>query len=600
MRLVSRLREGAAVRRFRSALWRELPFSARRVLISTARSVDHFEAWIRRTLDSLDESPAWLFVAVIGTVGIVLTVFLFFSLTRELLANGLEPAKPAVVQLVESAELPRRTDRELDTRLCLDDELLSEVSQAEFEFLGDVLPHRLRPVVETRPTPARLPTEPVELELFAEVYHTPLAPAAMPPETTISGRNTAEISPDEARRRLQDLPSEGWALALRSSSITRAEAAPEAYRPIRQNPDRPAIDADEAFWDDYRAWPTSVEAGFRLELRAPTEGRLESAARSEVLIQNIGQDAIRRLMVEENLERLDRVTLASPEGSLDGHLLRRELLRLMPNRERTFSLDWWPLDRQDRHHQVRAFAEVYVAGQTDVTGETSAPMGPEPLEEIPRPVRMAPPPRLPPPIPDPEPRGRTEPMPAVEAVEEPIAEPLPMPMPQPKSSITTRPLSRPSVLCRVATSATVTINRVAELQIEVINSGDVDLHQVKLWADLPPQVQHRHGRKLEYVIEALPKGARRSATLRLVGDEIGVAVAQFRVVTAEAAEASTVAEVRVEQPPRRLPASQPGLPKALPALRPVEFDWDTEQSCDCQGLPELSWNDAGADPQWSF
>ncbi|HET6422039.1 MAG TPA: hypothetical protein VFG20_00050, partial [Planctomycetaceae bacterium] len=176
--------------RLRNLVWRELPFSARRAIVNSVRAVEDLERAIYNFWQNLRYSPAWLFVAVSGTAGIVLTVLLFISLSQELLARAEgRGAAPRIDYAELEPDLPSRWD----TRLCLEDEALaSRPYDADFLFRGKLPPlqaRRTRTLLEPEPvavvTPVKrdLPepvVEPPRLESFVEWLRQPHQPMVRP------------------------------------------------------------------------------------------------------------------------------------------------------------------------------------------------------------------------------------------------------------------------------------------------------------------------------------------------------------------------------------------------------------------------------------
>jgi hypothetical protein len=581
---------------FRSRVWRELPFSARRAIVGTLRTVDQIDEFIADFWRSLQYSPAWLFVACAGSAGLVLTVLLFLSLAQELSASATNRRGPPIIE----SELAALTQPdELDSRLCLEDIPVTAPSYAaDFRFLSDrtavhtvarapardVLPpieFDDFPPVERRPrtaSRATAPTLPDVSEPILDVKPTgkadvqpllefsrhrlPSSAHAGAPETLVA-RAAAPVTDRAAESALVPRGADGWQWQREPTASTITPPQPYAG-----DPDAVAASAgadEEAPFADVHAWPNRAEVALRLELHAPPQSALSQPGRSSLVIRNAGSETLRRLLVSESLRPLDVVTNALPAAQVSGDLLHREVLRLRTGRERTLSLDWFPQSTRDRHHEVVVLAEAFVSASVDVTAAPLA--GPlEPTSGI----------EVEPPTPTPvtiQPRPR-EPAPARElpVEESPREETLPPEVPRAKR--------QPAVECVVQTARSVAVDDVVEVTIEVRNTGETSLHNVRIWADVPPALRHRHGAELEYQVGRLSPGQTHQAVLRVVGEQAGRAVTNIRVIADEPVEAAAAARLAVvEQASTPQPVRQP-VRRSVPVRG---------NCCGCYDAPPVYW-----------
>ncbi|MDZ4684524.1 MAG: hypothetical protein SH850_05495, partial [Planctomycetaceae bacterium] len=534
--------------RLRNVVWRELPFSARRAIVGTLRTLDQWEDRVHRLwrslIDSLDDSPAWLFVAVVGTIGVGLTILLFFSLTKDALAA--RSAVGLAQRVVEPANLPVHQTEEIDSRLCLETVPLKPPPYpAEFDFRGVMLadepvrrttrplPERqAKPVIEEDfPAWGDLPELPPRREAVAERPR-PTMPDfdSGRPEVDIvvdwlhqrPERRLASVEPTEvsARSAVADLDSrtrlavlgaadrDGWSwFRERYGSIQ----IPEAY--AGETKATSPVPEDLAAMD-FTAIPSRAEVALQVELHAPEAATLNHPGRSYIVIRNAGEDTIRRLELREQTQPLELITSAEPPASLTDGVLSRELRSLRRGRDRTLSLGWFPQTTARRSVGAEIVGEAVVAALVQVERETEPAATPEPT-----------PPSEPPPLPSRRPR--------VEPAAEPEPTPEPLPVRRPPKTRAKPPVTQPGLTCTVSNSAHVAVRSTTELSVAVRNTGDSVLHEVRIWVTLPENLAHRHGSRLEYTVGELAAGQTHQARLRLVGAQPGSATARVLAFAAE-------------------------------------------------------------------
>lgn len=537
---------------FRSRVWRELPFSARRAIVSTLRAVDRLDEWLAETWQSFQESPAWLLVAAAGVIGLLLTLWMLFF-----------PPPPVTAQrLSATTNSPRprpKQAHELDSRLePFPPRTLARSEPVEIAPVQGVhvashvaKPETDRTVKENSAVPSAggtslwgelaewmntLPSRTSQSTPRADVVEElaqdkqPGRPEVQPRVTfwrqTAAPRSGREAAPVQVRAvavpvqtlTLETLPprADGW-------TITQTRPPDERVLPARYPGEAvegletivglgTTSDEQEA---DPQDFPPHTEVALRLGWEAPPIVTPGQTYRTELVIKNLGAEVIRRLQVRENLSGLNIVTHAYPGGVVQGDWLERELRRLRPQRERRLELEWWPVPGERREYVAEVRAEALVAAVVHV--ETAAATSPPPRE--PEPDISAPP----------EPQPNTEPLPDDDH------------NPPDESAKRTDP--PPAVEVAVQSTNWVRQSEVAEVTIEVRNTGGVLLHDVRIWADVPPSLMHRHGRQLEYLVGTLAPGETHTTVLRVLAKEAGLAVTSLRVKTAEEAEAD--AEVRL-------------------------------------------------------
>ncbi len=617
--------------RLRTVVWRELPYSARRSLIGLLRAIDDFENFWRHVWRSLHFSPAWLFVAIVGGIGIVLTILLFCLLTQELLAG---PATSGLRRpIIESVSLVVTSTDEIDSRLCLvPSPLRSLPYAAEFDLpdgvlLADDESPVVIPVEERRPVrrpPSRRPSqaaveppdfpawdavEPAvpaadpELQVDVQLWRQPLGPRVPPGmEHVLTAQSEPQKSTTPSRRTtLESEDLERWTWFRNQQP---APAAPVAYA---GEPTVVMETSEESLWDDFSAWPGRTDVALHVELYAPMRANVQQPGRSRLLIRNAGSDVIRRIEVQEPLRPLDLVTHAEPAAALTDGTLYREFRRLRAGRDKTVALEWFPQFAGDRHHEARVLAEAFVAASVEVA-RASEPVVAEPAVEFtpevePEPEFDPPPqpasresveanpfePEPAPPKPEPAPAPVVEPLPAEPAPAEPgpiirkpprrkvtlpPVESVPEPMVTPPPAAAEQPATvAPALACQVTGGEQVAVNGTTDVAIQIANTGETALTGVRIWAELPENLQHRHGNQLELVVGDLSPGETHRAILRVVGHKVGLANAKIQAVALETRSAGTQATLSViESPP-------PTLVRPAPNRRP----------CSCPCGQQVTW-----------
>lgn len=185
-------------------------------------------------------------------------------------------------------------------------------------------------------------------------------------------------------------------------------------------------------------------------------------------------------------------------------------------------------------HTIREYAEATASStlvRAEVQDPEPPPIQPEPVE--PEPVE-------PEPVdPDPIPPRRV------------VPEPPPVAAPTPERRIDFVAFM----------DETTRVGDRCAIEFRAINSGDVDLDDLVVRIDLPPQFDHHLGRRIDYTIGRLAAGATRSA--RLVVDSIAAGSGSV-VVRLEGPEVAKTEERRFEvtaapEPPR--PVAEPSDPE---------------------------------------
>ncbi|WP_157605048.1 hypothetical protein [Schlesneria paludicola] len=128
------------------------------------------------------------------------------------------------------------------------------------------------------------------------------------------------------------------------------------------------------------------------------------------------------------------------------------------------------------------------------------------------------------------------------------------------------PEKHPSLACDVQYLERVRVGDEVELEITVRNTGDTALHDVRVRMELPSQLSHRDGKNFLINAGNLPIQGRYQSVLRVAAVEVGDAVNQLQVAAAERIEARGETKITVlERAKEPAPAAIPPVPATTPA-----------------------------------
>jgi hypothetical protein len=618
LQLTGQPTEGDSVRsRFWALILRELPFPFRQIGMEVGRTIVWFDHSVARIWIGFSHSPAWYVVSAAGTVAFMLTVLLFFTFisshdptlgTLAVKANAYahSPRRNLEVEghwaaqdkwriahmFVDHRPPPKLPIRTLDSRLIPDEfdesapprrtfvsSLPREIREPEVrldlgvprqaeeptrlvygqlirETAWDVSPEQRGPRFRRReprllvqaewsgsdcemepprhpltrrvipvPEPEWTEIPPVRDERhpdlgFQMVLLREFLPAVseFPPQsqtTTVTAYSEfPESLIQHQRSHLLAGHSKSW---FRSTTATEHRPRPEAYisraGDLTEEPANPSDDETDSMASNL---PSFAEVALRLELYAPETVVAGREQTSSLLIHNEGLRPIPLVRLDESLSDLETVTDAVPPGRIHGDAVRREAHRLQPAGDRRMELTWWPNEEGLRTHR----AHVMVQMEVGTTTEVIAPVAEQPMPSIdPEPVRV-PPKRL------------------------------------------------PSLAMDVQYNDRVVVDDLVEIEILLRNTGNLDLHDVRILAELPEQLKHRQGREVEFVVGDLAVQGSRRAVLRLIAQSPGYAVGRLAASAVEPTESKSKLLIDViarPEPTEPLGVAASPQPKAPPA-----------------------------------
>ncbi|GIX03327.1 MAG: hypothetical protein KatS3mg113_0333 [Planctomycetaceae bacterium] len=508
--------------RFRARVWRELPYSARKAILGVLRTLDRWEAachhfW-QTFRQSLEESPLWLLVAILGLFGFLLTLWTILTIRPQ-------PSVPSPA--VHNTTLRPFTRNDLDSRIPERPSSLPDVpalSLAVDMSREPNIPNLAESWTDSLPSPqlSAQDLHPIvtwhvqRFNHFASVESESVVPLAR----LVLNMTARPVEPI-------DLSPKGWfaASATRNQSHELPEYQGDALLLLQQ--DLEATTEDE-LPTTHGAEHQEVHARIRWEIPQSTTVGIPSSLRLHV--QNVGSNRLSELEVREDVSTLSIVTMADPPAAWNHQDLVRRRLHLRQGEEQTFHLTWIApsIGSQRYAAAIRLGAEAHSRINVLAT----------------------------PPVTAAHPNEQTH----------PELQPL---------SGETRSALRRGLACRIAGNQQSEVNAIIEWQVIVENTGEALLRDVRIWSDVPSNLEHRFGPKLEYRVGDLAPGASKVAVFRALTRAAGLTAVQFRAFTPDQIEALAEALlwVRNQSQELPLPTSHEDYPShglgAAPILQPM-------------------------------
>lgn len=490
--------------RLRTLVWKEMPPCVRRFAIGWSRRLLYAEMFLGRLYVSWTKSPTWNFVAIAGTIGIVLTILLFLT--------PWDAEADAEASSTQKIAQKSRPAWELDSRLVAIRTEQEPPYPVEFLFARDSRSvgkpssvaserrsrRRTRDAAEDQPLMPLFESEPAE-PVFAV---RPRKPRDREPERDFDWTASeepqppdllfeSEIVPPSRRRRRESIETEmTWTgrtqppdaqIKLRRSRFDiddpwqPYDVARVAHEdtfgsdPFGDSLAVPASHADRPLGNPWEplAIPdaASETADVQLELswdRTPSRRRRDP----QLHVRNLGSDPIARIDVISG-------PLPKTKLSVPATFLTQALSDLTPGSDESVPLP---------QRVVSVLITAFVGGTTRVhpaVAERREPIR-EPMEARPIPVRV-----------------RAKPQASVRAPD------------RPHLSMTT---GKPGRLPQ---------DNMVSVPIRVLNDGNVPLYDIVILAKIPATLEHEHGRNVHYRLGQLQPGEQRTATLLLTPLEAG-------------------------------------------------------------------------------
>ncbi|MBA4030363.1 MAG: hypothetical protein C0478_05655 [Planctomyces sp.] len=487
----------------------------------------------------LTQRGEWYAVALAGFVGIVLTLML--------LATSREPALYDVnIELPPmEARLPRLPEplvAEVDTRMQFAPELVQADYPAEFFFNGLVR----RPV----PSLADRNTRPIatDLSLSVDWLHGVLPEAVIRSMETARTESTASTDNrlasqewNQLLRRIQD----NWRRAQPLPPAMDGELAANAIPYSGIGGRAPASLTEDLTSDIPRSSvPPRGEAYFEVTMESSRRPDSNGLGESTISVRNLSQDTLPLIEVTEPFSRMPLVLGAFPDGHVDPQGLKRSITLLPPGETERLTTRWL---------SSRQTASDLLA--TDIgrfpTGASS------------RELRTSP-------------NGSS----IVQTVAEVSAGAL-----AGSRTVVTPPRKNARLSIQLSSSDRLVQGKNLKMNIRVQNVGEIPLENVRILADLSPELVHYYGNAVEYEVGSLRLNEEHQTIFIIEGKNPGAGKAVLRAVSPDTPVAMEVSQLivtdqsgvapimdRPTSPPVRDPRDNPAngsLPLSRPPSRPA-------------------------------
>ena len=418
----------------------------------------------------------------------------------------------------------------------------------QYNYVGRPTRRRI-PVTEPQPIP-EAPKQPIpksrpDLSFDLTMIRQTLTAGMFPPGSHIVSQSKRTEFPDDLRNRIafSSFPESIWELFHHRDRHSEQNVKPYEGIGIHDPQGELISDSD----DGDLTLPAASEVELRVELQAPRSVAAGHLNHSRLRISNEGMETLPKIEVHDLISHLKTVVAARPDALIDATIdtlsgmhsrnLYREIRGLVPKDEHEFDLSWISTTADRQYHRVRVVTHAAVATLTEVV----APATDQPMQSIP--------PETPP---------------------EKLAE------------------KRPALACDIQYIEQAYIGENVDLQIAVRNTGDTDLHDVKVRVEIPDQFSHDEGKSVVISAGTIAVGGRSDQILKMSAIQIGDVANELRVAAAEHIVAKGKAKIAVVERPKDTPPApeqaKPVTPKpiAKPAAPAAPAAVQSINSCSCQ------------------
>lgn len=492
-----------------------MPPCVRRIYLAWARRFHYAELFLGHIYLSWKKSPTWNFVAIVGTLGIFLTILLF------LVPWEPEPTAQAAVQ-----EARRRKPKELDSKLLAFQSPREDDYPVEFLFAGETQlaeesPRRRRRTVVPDP-------EPVE-DWFTKDNETQEPPRFR--------WDVEVVTTSRIPRREEFVEDVSWTARTDSFNEAGGDSDWNFDRDDLWQPfdDRRTIGTRDSTWDDAAdhqmvgastsgepigdhlqpaLLPETAESIVELELelswnRPSSRRRRSSPPSPQLYLRNLGPQQIPqvdviagRLPEVEVFIPLSNSAFAGDDWSMPtpgddvaaAELTGQTVAALAVGDEQAVI---WP-GGASRREIVSVMVTSFVGSVTEVAAPVESP------------------------------RRQPRPEPRFEPVQQPVREP-----------------NRPHLKLTIGTPGRLSTDKMVSVPLQVLNDGNVPLDDVVVIADVPATLKHRYGQLVHYRLGRLQPGEARAPTLLMTPLDAGTSSVPLRAMDGRESAEDT-GEVRIK------------------------------------------------------
>lgn len=561
----------------------------------------------------LGRLPVWTGAAIAGTLGIIMTILLFFLQVASFDPVPLSTAAASTqLQVVEPVALMSRPDPAPVT------------GDAHFDPFAGQQPAAAPVWSPTIPQPAS-----IGLALTVDRLSLPPGWDARQRISVVS--QASPVRPDQAWTHFERLnAASGWSLTRIERARRLLNFTPYVSRAgVRATQIAPSWVTTAASVSPYLPVDNRREPSVSITRTVPVSAAVGESLHYELLVSNFGEEPLDSVTVHEAVSAIDRVMDVDPPANVIDNTLVWNVTNLQPREQRRISIELRPdqLVPVSGGSTVRVKTGVAAVSYVSPPSQPAPPITPEPAPNlntfVPQPqfesqtlppslarpepaVQPEPPPQnigmiLPSfddePAPQAEPRSPSaepsftfDPVPQ-QTEPEPSFEPLPARRPKPAPAImpllpedpqpavisqsppreqrseATRDSNGVPIFFEMRTPTLTTIDQSVAAVFEIRNPGQAELTNLVILVEVTEELNHQRGRILEHRVERLPPGGVYRTRLTTTAVRNGLARVRSRLTSAENLESTLEAEIEVAPPQK--PATELSAADLPPQGRPT-------------------------------
>ncbi len=509
--------------RYRHFIEREFVATRRWLGLSLVR----WSGWWRSELEHLErylsQRGEWYAVAFAGFLGVFLTFMLLASYREPTLYNVNIELPPVAARLPRIPELPVA---DVDTRISLAPQLLVADYPAEFMFVG--LERRVVDPYLSRSTF----TVPADLSLSVDWLHSVVPEAALAAMDASRNEATASSDSGQSSRAWSDILNrirDDWRRA-QSRPHDSQMAAYSLATPYTGLGNRlPKALADDLTSDVPKSTvPARGEAYFEVAMESSRRSDLQQGGESIVSIRNLSSETLPLVEVLEPFSRMPQVVGAFPDGYVDQDGLKRSISLLPPGESERLTTRWLS-SRQTANDLLSTNLGRFPAGAT--SGEYRLQTGSPSL---------------------------------VQTVAEVTADAV-----AGSRTLVTPPRKNARLGIQLSSTDRIVKGKNLKMNIRVQNIGEIPLDNVRILADLSPELTHYYGNAVEYEVGSLRLNEDHQTIFIIEGKTLGAGKAVLRAVSPDTPIAMEVSQLLVTDDTGYSPVAVPA--RNTPRDQPSDF-----------------------------
>lgn len=529
--------------RYRHFIEREFVATRRWLGLSLVR----WSGWWRRELEHLErylsQRGEWYAVAFAGFLGVFLTFMLLASYREPTLYNVNIELPPVAARLPRIPELPVA---DVDTRISLAPQLLVADYPAEFMFVG--LERRVVDPYLSRSTF----TVPADLSLSVDWLHSVVPEAALAAMDASRNEATASSDSGQSSRAWSDILNrirDDWRLAQSRPNDSQMAAYSLATPYTGLGNRLPKALADELTSDVPKSTVSARgEAYFEVAMESSRRSDLQQGGESIVSIRNLSSETLPLVEVLEPFSRMPQVVGAFPDGYVDQDGLKRSISLLPPGESERLTTRWLS-SRQTANDLLSTNLGRFPAGAT--SSEYRLQSGNPSL---------------------------------VQTVAEVTADAV-----AGSRTLVTPPRKNARLAIQLSSTDRIVKGKNLKMNIRVQNIGEIPLDNVRILADLSPELTHYYGNAVEYEVGSLRLNEDHQTIFIIEGKTLGAGKAVLRAVSPDTPIAMEVSQLLVTDDTGYSPVAVPArnTPRDQPSDFPLPRPGRSENSSSDPRVPSM-------------